>query len=261
MANTRLYSQSSVTTAASKYYVLTDASRDYKISDANMLSYIYTGVGGSGSIITKTGYQTMSNKTLTSPTLTTPVITTPTMTNGTYTSGSFTTPVISNPVFNGSDCTVSGYNINLAVNRVVSSAVTAAQLAYLDGLSSNAQTQIDSKLTALNVSNYTMMYGATFRASNTTYTFTTASILAGLTNPITGYTWCIDGNCFQTSLYSYTPGERLKQRVASTQKVYCAANGSGQMITSIDFTSLSSGSYYYGCVAFKIVAAFGGGGT
>ena len=84
------------------------------------------GISDTSNIATKTGIETLTNKTLTAPTVT----------NGTFTTPSITGSVGGNPTFTG---------IVVLPSTTTVGTVSATELAYVDGVTSAIQTQLDSK--------------------------------------------------------------------------------------------------------------------
>lgn len=109
------------------------------------------GITDTTALVTKTGYETLTNKTLTSPAIANGTLSGTLTSTATISGGSITGPTITNPAIAGGSITgtITGNptftgTVVLPSTTTVGS-VSATELAYVDGVTSAIQTQLDAK--------------------------------------------------------------------------------------------------------------------
>jgi len=114
------------------------------------------GIGADEGVVVGTlKAQTLTLKTLTSPTINTPTISTPTVSNGTFSAPAISGGTVSGATISGG--TISATPISISAGNTLtmgsagiisaeSATITAVEVSYLDGVTSNIQTQLNGKI-------------------------------------------------------------------------------------------------------------------
>lgn len=238
------------------------AGTTFKAELADLKQYVLEGryIGGAGvsDILTSNGTQTTTNKTLTSPTL-----------NGTVTLG--TTAItatgteinqLAGIVVGGPDAddiatiggteTLSGKTLasptitgTITVGAI---GISATELGYLDGATSNLQTQINAMIST---TTNTYTYGYAFTAEGTGEIFNASTVITAIgLNPTN---WVMDPTSLMMQIYD-VPGAYNMNNLSAVSISYTTQQSGGQTyVNNIAFTGLTYENNYSLVISFKVL--------